>query len=110
MAKGIDSLLSRPKTYEQKAFNKFINENSKNLLQKFSEILDAQNLKAKEIEEKTMQFLEKEGEKLKNLAQPLRVAITGTSISPSIFEVIEILGVNEIKLRIENLIKNKESL
>lgn len=110
MAKGIESLLSRPKTYEQKAFNKFINENSKNLLQKFSEILDAQNLKAKEIEEKTMQFLEKEGEKLKNLAQPLRVAITGTSVSPSIFEVIEILGVNEIKLRIENLIKNKESL
>ena len=92
MAKGIDSLLSRPKNYEQKAFNKFINENSKNLLQKFS------------------QFLEKEEEKLKNLAQPLRIAITGTSVSPSIFEVIEILGVNEIKLRIENLIKNKESL
>ena len=58
---------------------------------------------------KTNKFLEKNEAKLKDLAQPLRIAITGNSVSPSIFEVLEILGSDEVKQRIKNLInKSKE--
>ena len=52
-----------------------------------------------------MEFLDANGAKLKDIAQPLRVAITGGSVSPSIFEICEILGSDEVKTRISNLIK-----
>lgn len=106
MSEGIKSILNRPQSYDEKAYKKFINENSLELLYKFKDVLQ-KDMSAKEYEEKTMEFLDKNGFKLKDLAQPLRVAITGTSVSPSIFEVIEILGSSEIKNRIEKLI-NKE--
>ena len=50
-----------------------------------------------------MKFLEENGAKLKDLAAILRLAITGTNVSPSIFEMIEILSVEEVKARISNL-------
>ncbi|MBT5655009.1 MAG: hypothetical protein HOI80_05900 [Alphaproteobacteria bacterium] len=37
-------------------------------------------------------FAEQEGIKLKDLAQPLRAAITGSNVSPGVFEVMEVLG------------------
>ncbi len=41
---------------------------------------------------------------LGKLAQPLRAALTGTNVSPGIFEVIEILGRNETLTRIDRAI------
>ncbi len=43
--------------------------------------------------------------KLPDLAQPLRLALTGSTQSPGIFELISILPVKITKKRIENLIK-----
>ena len=65
---------------------------------------------ALEYEELTNKFLEKNEAKLKDLAQPLRIAITGNSVSPSIFEVLEILGSDEVKQRIKNLINKSKEL
>ena len=104
MAEGIKILLNRPSCYDEKAYKKFVTESSLSLLAKFSDTLSA-NLNAKECEEETMGFLDANGAKLKDLAQPLRVAITGGSVSPSIFEICEILGSDEVKTRISNLIK-----
>ncbi|WP_250498136.1 hypothetical protein, partial [Campylobacter jejuni] len=36
---------------------------------------------------------------------PIRIALTGSAVSPSIFEVLEFLGVDECKKRIENFLK-----
>ena len=44
--------------------------------------------------------------KLGQLAAPLRVAITGRSVSPSLFEVMSILGKEESLKRIDNIISN----
>ncbi|MDA3076172.1 glutamate--tRNA ligase [Campylobacter sp. JMF_04 NA10] len=104
MANGIATLINPLKIYDEKAYKKFINENSIALLAKFQEILTS-NFVASEIEAKTMEFLEANEVKLKDLAQPLRVAITGTSVSPSIFEMIEILGSDEVKARISSLLQ-----
>lgn len=43
------------------------------------------------------------GQKLGNLAQPLRVLLTGSAISPSIFEVMEILGREETVRRLVDI-------
>ncbi len=47
---------------------------------------------------------EKTGMKMKQMAQPLRVALTGKTESPGIFEVIAALGEGKTVLRIENAI------
>ena len=109
MKEMANSILIKPQSYNEKAYKKFINESSLKLLASFSEILD-KDMDALEYEELTNKFLEKNEAKLKDLAQPLRIAITGNSVSPSIFEVLEILGSDEVKQRIKNLINKSKEL
>jgi glutamyl-tRNA synthetase len=45
-------------------------------------------------------FAEETGRKLGKVAQPLRAALTGRSISPGIFDVLEVLGREESLARI----------
>ena len=42
------------------------------------------------------------GLKLGKLAQPLRAALTGTSVSPGIFDVLEVLGREESLARLRD--------
>lgn len=46
--------------------------------------------------------------KLGTFAQPLRAALTGRTVSPSLFEVMEILGKDETLARLENVIYRNE--
>ncbi len=50
-------------------------------------------------------FSENHSLKLAQIAQPLRAAITGRSVSPSIFEVMEVLGREECLKRLEDVLK-----
>ncbi len=45
-------------------------------------------------------FAEREGVKLGQVAQPLRAALTGTTESPGLFEVMAVLGRSETLARI----------
>lgn len=55
--------------------------------------------------------LEKHGIKMGDLIQPIRVALTGTNISPGIYEVLELLGREKVLVRIEQtlaMLREKE--
>lgn len=104
-----NSILNEPDSYQEKAYKKFINKNSLELLDKFSQIL-VKDMQAFEYENLANEFLEKNEAKLKDLAQPLRIALTGNSVSPSIFEVVEVLGSEVVKKRIRNLIERSKEL
>jgi glutamyl-tRNA synthetase len=54
----------------------------------------------KAIEEAVRKFAEANGLKLGQVAQPLRVALTGSTASPGIFEVLAVLGPAETKVRL----------
>ena len=54
----------------------------------------------KPIEEAIRGFAEREGLKLGQVAQPLRVALTGSTVSPGIFEMLAILGLEESRARL----------
>ena len=54
----------------------------------------------KAIEEAVRTFAEANGLKLGQVAQPLRVALTGSTASPGIFEVLAVLGPAESKARL----------
>lgn len=102
------NIINRPESYEKKAYDKFINEKSKELLEAYLEELDEnREEKSQNYEEITKKFLEKKECKLKDLAQALRISLVGCSVSPSIFEVMEVIQSKEIKIRIQNLINFK---
>jgi glutamyl-tRNA synthetase len=55
---------------------------------------------ASSLEEATRSFAEARGIKLGAVAQPLRAALTGTSVSPPVFEVAAVLGRDEALARL----------
>ncbi|MGH7892488.1 MAG: glutamate--tRNA ligase, partial [Thermodesulfobacteriota bacterium] len=79
--------------YEEKAAGKFLThgmmEVLKDLTQKLSE---AASFTAGDIQSVFEGIMEERGLKLGTIAQPVRVALTGGTVSPGIFEVMEILG------------------
>ncbi|MCX2683186.1 glutamate--tRNA ligase [Campylobacter sp. MIT 21-1685] len=97
------ALIEEPKEYDEKAVQKFGTLDNLQYLDTFARELSMQS-NAKEFEEFTYSFLQKNAIELKNLAQVLRIALIGGTISPSIFEVLEFLGVAECKKRIEKFI------
>ncbi|TEY02738.1 glutamate--tRNA ligase [Campylobacter sp. US33a] len=103
---GAKSIVEAPQSYDEKAIEKFVNDNNLSLLEKYASELNSQVI-AKDFEDFTNEFLQKNEAKLKDLAQPIRIALTGSAVSPSIFEVLEFLGVDECKKRIENFLKFK---
>ncbi len=54
------------------------------------------------LEDAARVFTEARGQKLGKVAQPLRAALTGSSVSPPIFEVMEVLGRDETLGRIDD--------
>lgn len=99
------NIINSPETYDEKTVAKFINTESKELLKEYAANLEDKNISAKDCEDITIAFLEKRDKKLKDIAQPIRIAITGSAVSPSIFEVIEVIGIKELKSRIAALLE-----
>jgi glutamyl-tRNA synthetase len=123
LSKAIDTLKERAKTllelayslrfyvaedieYDEKAKTKFLNEKSLPYLVDVREELSRlDNFILPEIEKVFLSIVEKHNIKLGNLAQPVRVAVTGKAESPGIFEVLEILGREKTLKRLEKVIK-----
>lgn len=78
---------------EPKASAKFLTEANKRLIIELAEgLVTLEPFEASALEKLFHDFAESKGIKLGSIAQPVRVALTGTTASPGIFEVIEILG------------------
>jgi len=75
---------------------------AKTLLAKLAAALEAEaaNWSEKQVEDAIRRFAESQGVKLGQVAQPLRVALTGSTVSPGIFEVLAILGPAETRARL----------
>ncbi len=81
--------------FDEKAKNKFLKPEVAPLLEMVIEGLSNLNdftEKEAEIESIIKGIVEKEGLKLGKLAQPIRVALTGKTVSPGIYDVITLLG------------------
>jgi glutamyl-tRNA synthetase len=74
---------------------------AKTLLSKLATALMEENdWREKQMEDAVRRFAERQGVKLGQVAQPLRVALTGSTASPGIFEVLSVLGPDETRLRL----------
>ena len=123
LSKAIDTLRERAKTllelahslkfyiaediaYDEKAKTKFLNEKYlPYLIDVKEELSRLDNFVSPEIENVFGSLVAKHNIKLGNLAQPVRVAVTGKAESPGIFEVLEILGREKTLKRLEKAIE-----
>ncbi|WP_267524346.1 glutamate--tRNA ligase [Campylobacter sp. MG1] len=97
-------IINEPNSYEESGVTKFVNDNSKALFIKFIENLKPANSEA-EYENNTKEFLVNNNAKIKDIAQLIRLALTGTTISPSIYAMMEFLGIEEIIKRFNKFLK-----
>ena len=102
---GVELIINAPSSYDEKAMKKFVNNESKALLAQYLAEFKEGLENTSEFEHFTMEFLNSKGKTLKDLAQNVRIALTGGSVSPGIFEMMEVLGANEVKKRILEFLK-----
>lgn len=94
--------------FDEKA-HKFINDPSRKLVQSVVEdLIDFNQFTEADLDIRVRHTAERLGEKLGNLAQPLRVALTGSTISPSVFEIMAVLGKDETLSRLTAFCAHKE--
>jgi glutamyl-tRNA synthetase len=124
LAKAIDTLKERSKTlielaaslryyiaedveYDEKAKAKFLKEESRGMLVELKDGLAAlADFSEDTIEQLFKEIVERHETKLGKLAQPVRVALTGTKQSPGIYEVIGVLGKEKTLKRLERAVES----
>ncbi len=91
--------------YEEKAKNKFLTEDTKPILKALMEKLGSvENFTYDNIQKALEEVVVELDLKFGKIAQPMRVALTGGTVSPGIGEVIEILGKEKVISRIQKAI------
>jgi glutamyl-tRNA synthetase len=82
-----------PLHYDEKAANKFLVGDNLQLLEKILKTVEAVTVFTQEnLEPGFQKIMDETGIKFGKIAQPLRVAITGRTESPGIFEIMIVLG------------------
>jgi glutamyl-tRNA synthetase len=96
---------TEPVSYDEKGIAKYLNEETKALMREYLEVLNAERHEgqwgSKELEEQLRSFAESKKIKAGQLIHPLRLALTGVTVSPGIFELMEVLGKEKVLRRIE---------
>ncbi len=106
MAKAASFYYEDPRPYDEKAAGTFLTREAAPVLAACARRLERATELTEETLTRLLQDLAQEtGRKLVEVAQPLRVALTGKTISPSLTELIPILGVEETRRRLQNALQ-----
>ncbi len=101
----IDYFYAEEIEYEDKAKNKFLKAEIRPVLQDLADKLsNLSDFNMDEMHKVFDQFMEERELKLGKIAQPVRVSLTGGTVSPGIFEVMDILGKDEVLKRLNKAI------
>ena len=92
-AHALDYFFRDEPELEEKAQRKFLTPDSAPALEKLLELYEGeQDWKAEGLEQAMRAYIEEHDVKMKALAQPARVAVTGRTASPPLFDVMAVLG------------------
>lgn len=108
LKKSITDIIDVPTSYEESGVKKFIKEDTKELLKKYLLLLESNKNSldsVEKIEEFTKPFINDNGLKFPQLFQPIRIALTGGTQAPSVYDIIFILGYDEVSTRINEALK-----
>jgi glutamyl-tRNA synthetase len=102
------TLVERPSEFQEKAWRQWGEKTNwptlLNILRSVPDPFDAES-----VESVLREWVEEQGVKPKEVYQPIRVALTGTTVSPGIFESLSALGRDESLSRLENALHKAES-
>jgi glutamyl-tRNA synthetase len=102
MAEKAKIFFEKEVVFEEGAREKFLTDEIKGILSDIAKELQGwEDFSLKGLEEFFKNYLDKRGIKFKLIAQPLRVALCGKTVSPGIFEMMEIFGKTESLRRIK---------
>ena len=87
-------------TFDEKAAAKFLTPETGEVLKDLSERIASGEFASDGLHADFEKIMEERGIKMGAIAQPVRVALTGGTVSPGIFEVMEILGKEEVLKRL----------
>ncbi len=108
LASSLKYYISEQVEIDKKAAEKFLKQENIGLLSELRDmLLPLEAFFASDIEKAFMAVVEKHGLKMGNLAQPVRVVLTGSTASPGIFEVMEILGKEKVLKRLSRVIEGE---
>ncbi len=106
MADGAMFYLRDRIEYEEKAARKFLKPDAVAALESISARIRAlSGFSQEDLEGAFKAVMEDTGLKLGKIAQPVRVALTGKTASPGIFEIIEVLGKDRVMSRIDRAVE-----
>ena len=103
LKKSILDIKDEPKEYEEAGVKKFIKEDTQEVLNAYIELLENNKDKfssVSELENITKPFIESKGLKFPQIFQPIRLSLTGTTQAPSVYDILFVLGFDEVKKRI----------
>ena len=106
MADGSLFYYAKSISYEEKAAKKHLKPASLSALQLLIDQLESlDTFSEKALENVFKKVMDGTGLKLGKIAQPVRVALTGKTVSPGIFEIIEVLGKKRVISRLQNAVQ-----
>ncbi len=100
---AVKKIIDTPKEYEAKGSKKFVKENTIKILEAYLQLLEENKDKlhlACDYEFVTKPFIEEFELKFPQLFQPIRIALTGGTQAPSVYDIMAVLGFEETKKRI----------
>ena len=106
MADGALFYYQEKVTFDEKAAKKFLRASALDPLKLLAEKLEQlDDLTEKSQEGAFKAVMDETGLKFGKIAQPVRVALTGKTVSPGIFEIIEVLGKDRVVRRLMDAIQ-----
>ncbi|HHI97909.1 MAG TPA: hypothetical protein ENJ96_08675 [Thermodesulfatator atlanticus] len=91
--------------YDPEAARKFLTPDIAPVLERLLEELSGVEFKDEPLERLFRGLAEETGLKLKKIAQPVRVALTGKTVSPGLFEIMRILGRERVLRRLRRALE-----
>jgi len=92
--------------YDKEAEKKIVSENTGSHVREIKDALNGLGIFGrKDIEQVFQKYVDEKGVQLKEVAQPVRLAVTGRTVSPGLYEILEILGKAKVISRLDRFLK-----
>ena len=101
MAEAAVYFFVAPSTYDEKAKNKCFNAVGKQVLSHLSDVFSSISWNEETIQETIRQACETLDLKFGKVASPLRLAVTGSSVSPPMAETLAVIGQEDTLMRLK---------